>query len=89
MPLPVIADSTLLHGVSFASVRKVFNTSLDKLTNRARNQQADDNHDDKECRWPSDIRRDCCIVIDDLALDSLLKAPDFIPGQIPNLAQEP
>ncbi|KAF2276140.1 uncharacterized protein EI97DRAFT_50460 [Westerdykella ornata] len=88
--LPVIADGILLRGADFASVRKAFNGWVDDFTNRERSSRArDDDKEKDDEEWPSDVRRDCCIIIDEPALASLLKAPDFVPGKIPELDQEP
>lgn len=75
--LPVIADSTSLCGVDYASVRKAFNGWVEDFVQ------------DEDMEWPSDIRRDVCIVIDEPALASLLKAPDLVTGKLPNLDMEP
>jgi hypothetical protein len=59
--LPVMADRTLLDGVSYDAVRTAFNSWITAI-----------DRDD----WESDVRRDCCLVIDGPALTSLLEAPD-------------
>lgn len=58
--LPVIADLTL-KGASYDAVRITFNAWVSNYQ--------------QEHKWVSDIRQDCCLVIDSLALASLLKAP--------------
>ncbi|KZL82767.1 hypothetical protein CI238_11539 [Colletotrichum incanum] len=83
--LPVMADSTILRGADHASVRKAFNGWVNDFVRRE--SPSDDDDEDEE--WPSDIRRDACIVIDEPALASLLKAPDFVPGKVLNLDLEP
>jgi hypothetical protein len=82
--LPVISDSSLLRGADYASVRKAFNQWIADFISRERNE---DDDDDEE--WPSDVRRDVCIFIDEAALASLLNAPDFVRGKVPNLDLEP
>jgi hypothetical protein len=82
--LPVISDSALLRGADYASVRKAFNQWIAEFVGRERNE---DDDDDEE--WPSDIRRDVCIVVDEATLASLLNAPDFVRGKVPNLDLEP
>ncbi|CAN9441671.1 unnamed protein product [Alternaria alternata] len=82
--LPVISDSALLRGADYASVRKAFNQWIADFVGRERNE---DDDDDEE--WPSDVRRNVCIVIDEAALASLLNAPDFARGKVPNLDLEP
>jgi hypothetical protein len=74
--LPVISDSALLRGGDYASVRKTFNQWRADFVGRERNE------DDEE--WPSDVGRNVCIVIDEAALASLLNAPDFVRGKVPN-----
>ena len=86
--LPVIADSTILSGADYAFVRKAFNGWVEDFIHRER-RLSDDHDDDQDEEWPSDIRRDACIVVDESALASLLKAPDFVPGKVPNLDLEP
>ncbi|WDK19400.1 hypothetical protein CGRA01v4_10687 [Colletotrichum graminicola] len=49
----------------------------------------DDDDDDDDEEWPSDVRRDACIVVEEPALASLVRAPDFVPGKIPDLDLEP
>ncbi|KAK1731323.1 uncharacterized protein BDZ83DRAFT_746717 [Colletotrichum acutatum] len=39
--------------------------------------------------WPSDVCRDAFVLIDQPALTSLLNAPVFIPGTLPNLDLKP
>ncbi|KAK1595634.1 uncharacterized protein LY79DRAFT_577988 [Colletotrichum navitas] len=84
--LPVIADSTALRGADYTSVRKAFNEWVDDFIRRERPLDDDDDYDEE---WPSDVRRDACIVINEPALASLLRAPDFVPGKIPDLDLEP
>lgn len=81
--LPVVSDSALLRGADYASVRKAFNQWIADFVSRERNEDEDDEE------WPSDVRRDMCIVIDEAALTSLLDAPDFVRGKVPNLDLEP
>lgn len=81
--LPVVSDSALLRGADYASVRKAFNQWIADFVSRERNEDEDDEE------WPSDVRRDVCIVIDEAALTSLLHAPDFVRGKVPNLDLEP
>lgn len=79
--LPVISDRAL-HGADYASVRKAFNQWIAEFVSRDRNEDEDDEE------WPSDIRPDVCIVIDEAALSSLLNAPtNKLPT--PNLDLEP
>lgn len=77
--LPVIGDSTILNGADYPSVRKAFNGWVEDFIHRERKPSDDDDE------WPSHVRRDVFIVIDELALNSLFKAPDFVPGKISNL----
>ncbi|KAK1637163.1 hypothetical protein BDP81DRAFT_460740 [Colletotrichum phormii] len=44
-------------------------------------------HEDEE--RPSDVRREALILVDEPALTSLLKAPDFVTGKVLNLHSEP
>ncbi|GKT47087.1 uncharacterized protein ColSpa_07268 [Colletotrichum spaethianum] len=83
--LPVIADGTILRGADYTSVRKAFNGWVNDFV-RCEGPSDDDYQDEA---WTSDVRRDVCIVIDEPALASLLKAPDFVPGKVPNLELEP
>ncbi|EDU43972.1 hypothetical protein PtrSN002B_004151 [Pyrenophora tritici-repentis] len=69
LALPVIADNKILCDADYATLRKAFNGWVDDYSGQ-----------DK--KWPSDIRDDCFIVIDKLALDSLLNAPDNVPGEV-------
>ncbi|KAJ0163727.1 hypothetical protein CTA2_2501 [Colletotrichum tanaceti] len=95
--LPVMADSAVLCGADYVSVRKAFNGWVDDFTCRERPSDDDDDNDDNDDdqdddqdeEWPSDVRRDACIVIDEPALASLLGAPDFVPGKVPDLKVEP
>ncbi|USP81355.1 hypothetical protein yc1106_08629 [Curvularia clavata] len=82
--LPIISDSALLRGADYASVRKSFNQWMADFVGRQRNEDDDDGEE-----WPSDIRRDVCVVIDEAALASLLNAPDFVRDKVPNLDLEP
>jgi hypothetical protein len=82
--LPVISDSALLRGADYASVRKAFNQWIADFVGRGRHKD-----DDDEEEWPSDVRRDVWIVIDEAALASLLNTPDFVRGKVPNLDLEP
>ncbi|KDN62268.1 hypothetical protein CSUB01_12162, partial [Colletotrichum sublineola] len=52
--LPVIADSTILRGADYASVRKAFNGWVDDFTRRERPSDDDENEE-----WPSDSTRFC------------------------------
>ncbi|KAK4151211.1 hypothetical protein C8A00DRAFT_36151 [Chaetomidium leptoderma] len=62
--LPVVADPTTLEGASYDQVRTAFNDWVDQ-------------QEEHESR-ASDVRRDCCLVIDGPALASLLllQAPE-------------
>ncbi|EMD85143.1 hypothetical protein COCC4DRAFT_153409 [Bipolaris maydis ATCC 48331] len=82
--LPVISDSAFLRGADHASVRKAFKQWIADFVGRERNKDDDDNEE-----WPSDVRRDVCIVIDEAALALLLSVPDFVRGKVPNLDLEP
>ena len=66
---------------------KAFNQWIADFVGRERNEGDDDDDDDEE--WPSDVRRNVCIVVDEAALASLLNAPDFVRGKVPNLDLEP
>ncbi|KFX91985.1 hypothetical protein V490_05630 [Pseudogymnoascus sp. VKM F-3557] len=70
--LPVIADPTL-KGASYNAVRGAFNAWVRRYQ--------------EEHEWESDVRRDCCLVVDGPALGSLLKTPE--PEQPPKLGQRP
>ncbi|OBU00245.1 hypothetical protein VE01_01632 [Pseudogymnoascus verrucosus] len=59
--LPVIADPAL-KGASYDAVRTAFNTWV--------------NNYEEGHMWQSDVRRDCCLVLDGPALASLLQAPE-------------
>ena len=59
--LPVVADPTL-DGASYDAVRIAFNAWV--------------NHYQEEHEWESDVRQDCCVVVDGPALASLLQAPE-------------
>ncbi|OBT56196.1 hypothetical protein VE04_02874 [Pseudogymnoascus sp. 24MN13] len=74
--LPVIADPTL-EGVSYNEVRTAFNAWV--------------NHYHEEHEWESDVRQDCCLVVDGPALASLLQAPEREerPKQAPEQARRP
>ncbi|RYN19642.1 hypothetical protein AA0113_g9874 [Alternaria arborescens] len=87
--LPVISDRALLHGADYASVRKAFNQWIADFVGRERNEDDDDDDDDEDEEWPSDVRRNVCIVVDEAALASLVNAPDFVRGKVPNLDLEP
>lgn len=58
--LPVVANPTL-KGASYSAVRTAFNTWV--------------SHYQEEHEWGSDVRQDCCLVVDNLALASLLETP--------------
>ncbi|KAJ0316007.1 hypothetical protein COL5a_011746 [Colletotrichum fioriniae] len=87
--LPVIADSTVLSGADYASVRKAFNGWVEDFVRRKSSSNDDDDDEDEGGQWPSDVRRDAFILIDEPVLTSLLDAPAFIPGKAPNLDLEP
>jgi hypothetical protein len=72
LALPVIADPTL-KGASYGAVRTTFNAWVSRYQ--------------EEHEWESDVRRDCCLVVDCPALESLLKAPE--PEEAPKLGQRP
>jgi hypothetical protein len=59
--LPVIADQSL-EGASYDKVRTLFNAWVKRY--------------EEEHQWTSDVRRDCCLVVDRPALASLLEAPE-------------
>ncbi|KXH68208.1 hypothetical protein CSAL01_12365 [Colletotrichum salicis] len=48
-----------------------------------------DNDHKEDQEWPSDVRREALILVDEPALTSLLKAPDFVTGKVLNLHPEP
>jgi hypothetical protein len=59
--LPVMADQSL-EGASYDEVRTFFNAWVKRY--------------EEEHQWTSDVRRDCCLVVDGPALASLLEAPE-------------
>ena len=59
--LPVVADPTL-EGASYDAVRTAFNVWVDQYQ--------------EEHGWESEVRQDCCLVVDGPALASLLQAPE-------------
>ncbi len=59
--LPVVADPTL-EGASYDAVRTAFNAWVDQYQ--------------EEHGWESEVRQDCCLVVDGPALASLLQAPE-------------
>ncbi|OBT39210.1 hypothetical protein VE00_10388 [Pseudogymnoascus sp. WSF 3629] len=69
--LPVIADPAL-EGASYDAVRTAFNAWVNRY--------------EEEHMWQSDVRRDCCLVVDGPALASLLQAPE--QGESPKQATE-
>ncbi|KAK1535470.1 hypothetical protein CPAR01_09012 [Colletotrichum paranaense] len=94
--LPVIANYSVLSGADYASVRKAFNGWVDNFVRRKMSSydddddnDDDDDDDDEDGQWPSDVRRDVFIVIDEPALTSLLNAPVFTFGKAPDLDLEP
>ncbi|KAK2042332.1 hypothetical protein LZ31DRAFT_632779 [Colletotrichum somersetense] len=66
----------------------LINRWVDDFIRRERPLHEDDD-DGKEEGWPSDLRRDACIVINDPSLTSLPRAPDLVSGGIPDLDSEP
>ena len=68
--LPVVADLTL-EGASYDAVRTAFNSWVI--------------HYQEEHKWESDVRQDCCLVVDGPALSSLLHTPEReeSPKQVP------
>lgn len=60
--LPVVADPTL-NGVSYDAVRTAFNAWV--------------SHYQEKHEWGSDVRQDCCLVVDGPALASLLETPEL------------
>jgi hypothetical protein len=70
--LPVIADSTL-KGASYDAVRTAFKAWMSRYQ--------------EEHEWLSDVRQDCCLVVDSPALASLLKEPE--PEEPPKQGQRP
>ncbi|OBT72108.1 hypothetical protein VF21_09193 [Pseudogymnoascus sp. 05NY08] len=69
--LPVIADPAL-EGASYDAVRTAFNTWVNQY--------------EEEHMWQSNVRRDCCLVVDGPALASLLQVPE--QGESPKQAIE-
>ncbi|KFY08702.1 hypothetical protein V492_05989 [Pseudogymnoascus sp. VKM F-4246] len=63
--LPVIADP-VLEGASFDEVRTAFYSWVTRY--------------EKEHQWQSDVRQDCCLVVDGPALASLLQASEQEEG---------
>ncbi|WQF78718.1 hypothetical protein CDEST_03732 [Colletotrichum destructivum] len=84
LALPVIADRSALNGIDYASIRNAFTGWLGEFLHHKRPLDDDGNED-----WPSDVRRDVFIVIDDPSLASLLNAPEPVRGRSPNLDPEP
>lgn len=79
--LPIIANHELLDGARYADVRKAFNGWVEDFNNREKSEDEDE--------WPSDVRDDVCIIIDEPALQSLHKALEFNPRKISNVDLEP
>ncbi|TQN70996.1 hypothetical protein CSHISOI_04480 [Colletotrichum shisoi] len=84
LALPVIAGRGALNGAGYASIRNAFTGWLDEFL---RHKSPSDDDGDEE--WPSDVRRDVFVVIDDPSFASLLNAPEPVRGRSPNLDAEP
>ncbi|WYZ36790.1 hypothetical protein EsH8_II_000296 [Colletotrichum jinshuiense] len=64
----VMEDRESLNGASYNTVRSTFNAWVDDYRRRKATEEDEDG-------WGSDIRRDCCLVVDDSAFLSLSAAP--------------
>ncbi|KAI1874534.1 hypothetical protein JX265_004742 [Neoarthrinium moseri] len=83
--LPVMASRSMLEGASFNAVRAAFNAWVHAYVRDRREAGTGDDGDE----WPSDVRRDCCIVVDELALESLQSASEAEPFVIVVDATDP
>ena len=72
--LPVVADPTL-EGASYDAVRTAFNAWVDQYQ--------------EEHGWESEVRQDCCLVVDGPALASLLQAPEQQPAEQARRPKQP